>query len=80
MARIDGVSDQTASFLQKRVFGVAASRAGAVPEPLRIMALSSGTMWGTGLFEMAFERAQSIEPKLKNLVSLKAAAMIGCVF
>ncbi len=80
MARIEGISDDNASFIQKRVFGIAAKGIGEVPDPLRIMAHSSGTMWGAGLFQMGFDRATSIEARLKDLVCLKAASMIGCVF
>ncbi len=80
MARIDGVTDEEASFLQKRVFAAAASQAGAVPDPLRIMVRSSGTMWGAGLFELGFGRAKSVPASLKTLACLKAASMIGCVF
>lgn len=80
MARIDGVRDEEASFVQRRVFGVAAKQAGAVPDPLRIMAKSSGTMWGAGLFQMGFDRAQSVPARLKTLACLKVASMVGCVF
>ena len=80
MARIDGVKDSEASFLTKRVFAIAEGQTGAVPEPLRIMAKSGGTMWGAGLFQIAFDKAQSVPERLKTLVCLKAASMIGCVF
>ncbi len=80
MARIDGISDEDATFLQNRVFAVAAAQTGAVPDPLRIMAHSSGTMWSAGLFQLAFDRARSLEPRIKYLVCLKASSMVGCVF
>ena len=80
MARIDGIQDAEASLVQRLVFRTAAKQTGAVPEPLRLMAKSAGTMWGAGLFQLAFERARSLEPKHKNLVCLKAASLIGCVF
>ena len=80
MSRIDGLADEDASFLQKRVFAAAAKQAGAVPEPLRVMAKSSATMWGAGLFQVGFDRARSVPAKLKTLACLKAASMIGCVF
>ena len=80
MARIDGIQDAEASALQRFVFRTAARQVGAVPEPLRIMAHSGGAMWGGGLFQLAFDRATSVEPRLKTLACLKAAALIGCVF
>ncbi len=80
MARIDGISDEEASFMTKRVYAAAAAQTGAVPDPLRIMAKSSGTMWSAGLFEIAFGRAKSVPERLKTLVCLKTASMVGCVF
>ena len=80
MARIDGVTDREASFMTKRVFGAAAKQAGAVPDPLRIMAKSSATMWGAGLLQISLDRAQTVPDKLKTLACLKAASMIGCLF
>ena len=44
------------------------------------MARSGGTMWGAGLFQTAFERADRVDRKLKTLACLKAASLIGCVF
>ncbi|MCR9094799.1 MAG: hypothetical protein NXI30_11330 [bacterium] len=80
MARIEGVGDQEASFMTKRVFAAAAKEAGAVPDPLRIMAKSSPTMWGAGLLQVSLDRARSVPDRLKTLACLKAASMIGCVF
>jgi hypothetical protein len=80
MVRIDGITDDEASFIQRFIFRTAAKQTGEVPDPLRIMARSSGLMWGAGLFQTSFDRAQSIEPKIKDLVCLKAASMIGCLF
>jgi hypothetical protein len=80
MARIDGTSDQEATLIQRFIFRTAAKQTGAVPEPLRIMAKSSGVMWAAGLFQTGFGRATSVEPRLKDLACLKAASMIGCLF
>ena len=80
MARIEGLRDEEASFLQRHVFQTAAKQTGAVPNPLRIMAKSPGLMWAAGLFTLSFDRAKSLEAKHKSLVCLKAASMIGCVF
>ena len=81
MARIEGLSDREASFMTRRVYAEAARQAGGtVPDPLRIMARSSPTMWAAGLFQMAFGRARKVDARLKTLACLKAASMIGCVF
>jgi len=80
MTRIQGLSDDEAGFLTRQIFRMAASATGRVPEPLRIMAHSGGTMWGAGLFQTAFERADRVDRKLKTLACLKSASLIGCVF
>jgi alkylhydroperoxidase family enzyme len=80
MARIQGLSDDEVGFVTRRIFRMAAGAMGRVPDPLRIMARSGGTMWGAGLFQTAFERADRVDRKLKTLACLKAASLIGCVF
>jgi len=80
MARIEGVSDDEAGFITKRVFRMAAKATGHVPDPLRIMAKSGGTMFGAGLFQTAFEKATRVDVKLKTLASLKVSSLVGCVF
>jgi len=80
MSRIDGVTDEEAGFVRRNVFNMAAKQLGAVPEPLRIMAKSGGTMWGAGMFQLCFDRAKTVDAKLKTLASLKASSMIGCLF
>ncbi len=80
MARITGVSDTDASLIKRGVFKGAKGKLGQVPEPLRIMAHSSGTLWADALFEIAIDRARALDTQLKTLASLKVASMIGCVF
>lgn len=80
MSRIKGVRDDEAGFVTRSVFRIAAKQVGAVPEPLRIMARSGGVMWACGSFQLCLDRAKSLEPRIKELASLKAASMVGCVF
>ncbi len=80
MTRVNGVSDAEAGFIRRGIFKAAERRLGAVPEPLRLMAHSSGVMWASGLFELATGRARAVDPTLKDLASLKVASMVGCVF
>ncbi len=80
MARMKGVSDAAASLIERGVFKRAKGRLGQVPEPLRIMAHSSGILWADVLFEFASDRARAVDSRLKSLASLKVASMIGCVF
>ena len=81
MARIEGVSDAEAGLVTRGVFQGAARRVGGrVPDPLRIMAHSKPVMWAAGLFEIAAGRAHAVPARLKALASIKAAALVGCVF
>ena len=80
MARIEGVSDRRASLVTRALYRVAQRMAGAVPDPLRIMAHSKPVMWAAGLFETAFGRARALPPRLHALASVKVASMVGCVF
>ena len=80
MSRMKGVQDDEAGIIVRTVFRMAAKQLGAVPEPLRVMAKSSGVMSAAGAFQTCFDRAKSVEPKIKVLASLKAASMVGCLF
>ena len=81
MARIDGVTDAQAGLVTRGVFRGARSVAGGrVPDPLRIMAHSKPVMFADGLFELALGRAHAVPARLKNIASIKVAALVGCVF
>jgi hypothetical protein len=80
MVRMKGVTDSEASSLKKAVFRGARKRLGQVPDPLRIMAHSSGVMFASSFFELSFGRARALDVGLKSLAQLKVASMIGCVF
>ena len=80
MSRIEGVSDAEAGLLRRGIFRASKRKIGAVIEPLRLMAPSSGVVWAVGLFETAFRRARAVDPTLKDLAALKASSMTGCPF
>lgn len=80
MSRIEGLKDNEAGFIVRQVFKQAAKVAGAVPEPLRLMARNSGVISAAVGFELGFGRAKSLDDKIKQLATLKAASMVGCVF
>ena len=78
--RLEGISDEKAGLLTRRVYKVAKKRAGEVPDPLRLYAHSPPTMFAVGFFELTWGRAKSVDPVLMALCQLKVSAMIGCVF
>ncbi len=80
MARLNGVSDEQADLVTRAAFGGAKRMVGKVPQPMRIMALSPWVLRAYSAFEMAMGRAKKVDSALKELASIKAAAMVGCVF
>ncbi len=80
MARLKGVDEAGGGLVTRAVYAAARRRVGAVPEPLRIMALNPAIMFASGGFELAMGRATTVDQRLKDLASRKVSALIGCVF
>jgi alkylhydroperoxidase family enzyme len=91
MARIDGVDPAQAGpkikliywFMRKGMArmtgrGPAAGRSGI--EPVEVWALQPKLLTGMGKFQQAVRKAHTVDERLKNLVELKGAQMIGCEF
>jgi alkylhydroperoxidase family enzyme len=55
-------------------------RIGTGLEPFEIWAYQPKMMTGMGRFNQAIRKSKSVEERIKNLVELKGAAMIGCEF
>jgi hypothetical protein len=80
MTRLQGISDADAGWVTRRVYSAAKRLRGDVPEPLRLMAHCPPVMFAVGTFEMAWGKATSVDPVLKDLCQLKVSQMVGCVF
>src|SRR5271169_682671 len=90
MARIDGVSKSQAGPVVKLVyrFGPKAMkkltgrdpRTGTGIEPIEIWAHQPKMMFAMGKFNQAVRKGKSVDERLRNLVELKGAQMIGCEF
>jgi AhpD family alkylhydroperoxidase len=91
MARIDGVGQADAGlrvriiywFMSKGMTKLTGSppapgRSGI--EPIEIWAHQPKMMSGMGKFQQAVRKAHAVDERLKNLVELKGAQMIGCEF
>jgi alkylhydroperoxidase family enzyme len=91
MARIDGVGQADAGprvriiywFMRKGMTKLTGSppapgRSGI--EPIEIWAHQPKMMSGMGKFQQAVRKAHAVDERLKNLVELKGAQMIGCEF
>jgi alkylhydroperoxidase family enzyme len=90
MARIEGVQREQAGPMIKLVYrfmrsgtkkmtGRDAARGSGI-EPLEIWAHQPKMMTGMGRFQGAVRKGNSVDERLKYLVELKGAQMIGCEF
>jgi alkylhydroperoxidase family enzyme len=90
MARIDGVTKSQAGLVVKLVytFGPRAMKkltgrepqTGTGMEPIEIWAHQPKMMTGMGRFNQAIRSGKSVSERIRNLVELKGAQMIGCEF
>jgi AhpD family alkylhydroperoxidase len=91
MARIDGVNEADAGFKLKLLYwfmrrgtarmtgrAPAAGRSGI--EPIEVWAHRPKLLSGMGKFQQSVRNANTVDERLKNLVELKGAQMIGCEF
>ncbi len=90
MARIQGVPKSKASpmvktayrfgpRMMKKLTGRAPQRGSGI-EPMEIWAFQPKMMTAMGKFNQAVRKGNSVEQRLKNLVELKGAQMIGCEY
>ena len=90
MARIQGVSKRKAGPVVRLVYRLGprmmtkltgrAPQAGSGLEPMEIWAHQPKMMLGMGRFNQAVRKGTSVDERLKNLVELKGAQMIGCEY
>ena len=90
MARIEGVPKSKAGLMVKLVykFGPRMMRklTGSDPqtgtglEPMEIWAHQPKMMMGMGRFNQAIRKGKTVSERIRNLVELKGAQMIGCEF
>jgi alkylhydroperoxidase family enzyme len=90
MARIEGVSKSQAGLVVKLVYRFGprmvtkltgrAAQTGTGIEPFYIWAHQPKMMIGMGRFNQAVRKGKAVDERIKNLVELKGAQMIGCEF
>ncbi len=90
MARIQGVSKGAAGPMVRLVYRLGPRmmkkltgrepQTGSGLEPMEIWAHQPKMMLGMGKFNQAVRKGKSVDERLKNLVELKGAQMIGCEF
>ena len=90
MARIQGVSPDQAGPMtrivyvlmrrgMKKMTGRAPARGSGI-EPVEVWAHQPKMMSGMGKFQQAVRKGRAVDERLKHLVELKGAQMIGCEF
>jgi AhpD family alkylhydroperoxidase len=90
MARIQGVARSNAGPMVRLVYRLGPRmirkltgrepQTGSGLEPMEIWAHQPKMMFGMGRFNQAVRKGKSVDQRLKNLVELKGAQMIGCEF
>ncbi len=90
MARIAGVPSSKASLMVKAAYRFGprmmkkltgrAPQSGSGIEPFEIWAYQPKMMLGMGRFNQAVRKGSSVDERLKNLIELKGAQMIGCEY
>ncbi len=64
--------------LVKVAYWFSRKRFGKIADPVKVMAGHFWVLFGSGAFEMAFERSKKVDARLKELALIKVAAMVGC--
>ena len=80
MARLDGVSPQQAGPLVRLVYRMTRRELGRMVEPVALYAHRPRLLAGYGIFEKAIESRPCVDPGVRALVALKAAALLNCEF
>jgi AhpD family alkylhydroperoxidase len=90
MARIQGVSKTKAGPMVRLVYRLGPTmmkkltgrkpQTGGGMEPIEVWAHQPKMMMGMGKFNQAVRKGKSVDERLKNLVELKGAQMIGCEY
>jgi AhpD family alkylhydroperoxidase len=78
--RIAGVPDGRGGPLTRYAFWYSRRHYGHVVGPTRVFAHHPLLLGGYGTLELAVERADRVDPRLKALAELKAATLTGCDF
>ena len=80
MARLPGVTEDAAPEEVRAVYRAVKEKYGKLVSPVTVAAHHPEVFRAYTGFEAALARAGRVEPRLKTLALLKAAALIGCPF
>lgn len=80
MGRIKSVPEGEVGLLGRLAYGFSRRRFGKVADPLGVMARHRGVLVGNAAMELALERSDRVEHRLKQLAETKVALLVGCEF
>src|SRR3712207_1892945 len=80
MTRIHGVPELETNLLERFAYRFSRRRFGKVPEPVRVTAHHRNLLLGTGAMELALDRSNLVDARLKKLAEIKVALVVGCEF
>ena len=78
--RLPGVQQSETGPLLRLVYWITRRRYGKLLDPLVMTAYHPGILRGYVAYELALERADRVEERLKDLAATQAATMVGCQF
>jgi hypothetical protein len=79
MARIEGVPEGANPFV-RAVYAITRRKVGRMVEPVAVAAHHPRLLLGMAAFEEALTRAHRVDPRVKAVAELQAAAHVGCPF
>src|SRR3712207_6492265 len=80
MTRIHGVPEMGTDLPGRLAYRFSRRRFGKVPEPVRVTAHHRNLLLGTGAMELALDRSNLVDARLKKLAEIKVALVVGCEF
>ena len=78
--RVEGLTARRAPWSALPIYGVWKRIFGKVLTPYAVLAHRPSLLWATFLSSIVLNRSRVVDRKLKYLVSLRAAQLIGCPF
>lgn len=80
MTRIHGVPEKETGLIGRFAYRYSRRRFGRVLEPVRVTAHHSSVLLGGGAMELALDRSDLVDARLKKLAEIKVALVVGCEF
>ena len=80
MARIEGLPAKEAAWPARFAYWMTRRRYKRDLEPTLILGHCPGILWGWGVLQTAIDRANRLDRRVKDLVTIRVASLVGCPF